>query len=63
MKRRVVGCASSCFSPLGEGSEEMVVVREVRFVVSAEGGGGRVEVWRELRTVIARQRKHSPLPK
>lgn len=33
------------------------VVLRTRFVVSAEGGGGREE------RVEARQRKHSPLPK
>lgn len=40
----------------GEDGGASVVLR-VRFVVSAEGGGGRA-----LR-VEARQRKHSPLPK
>lgn len=39
------------------GGGARVVIRELRFVVSAEGGGGRGVI------VEARHRKHSPLPK
>lgn len=37
---------------------EMVVDRVFRFVVSDDGGGGRRGAW-----TLARQRKHSPVPK
>lgn len=44
-------------------SLETVVERAVRLVVSAEGGGGREVAEGTSRMVVARQRKHSPLPK
>ncbi len=44
------------------GEEEMVVDRTM-FVVSVEGGGGRLVGMVEAARVDARQRKHSPVPK
>ena len=41
----------------------MVVDRDVRCVVSALGGGGRFASREEVGRRVARQRKHSPVPK
>jgi len=42
--------------------EAIVVEREVRLVVSSEGGGGRVDrIW-GIERIVARHRKHSPVP-
>lgn len=49
-------CVGVLLSDPGGGGAR-VVIRELRFVVSAEGGGGRGVI------VEARHKKHSPLPK
>jgi hypothetical protein len=57
-----VGSARLLLDMLGEGGyEDPMVVLRCMFVVSAEGGGGR---WRreEGESMLARQRKHSPVP-
>ena len=53
---------------LGEAREEVEepsVVLRCRFVVSAEGGGGSEERFGMAvgDSIVARQRKHSPVPK
>jgi len=51
---------------VGESSEDEefdIVVLRCRFVVSAEGGGGRKLGRVAAERIEARQRKHSPVPK
>ncbi len=46
----------------GLGFEVAIVVMRTAFVVSAEGGGGKLERSGIEERMCARQRKHSPLP-
>lgn len=39
-----------------------IVVLRCRFEVSAEGGGGRFDSQDDAGRIVARQRKHSPVP-
>lgn len=51
-------CKPDC---LVTGSARIVVLR-CRFDVSAEGGRGRFAIQDEAGNIVARQRKHSPVP-